>query len=770
MPCFSKMRQALGALCGVILVAAAGVPAWTQTVASNNVTWTTLGTNAHDSMPIGNGDLAANAWTEQNGAIVLLIAKSDAWTETGKLVKLGRIRIETTPAIFTGAGFTQTLHLESGAMELHEGQNAARIWIDANHGALHVELHAARPVTARVALESWRTTHAMEVSSPDKDGMAELGGDGLPVRFAADTVVPGPTSLRWYHFNEQSLYPTVLKQEHLESLLDKYADPLLHRCFGALLTGTNLKQDGAQALASIAPARDLRVDLVAFSQKNATPASWLAGVDAAAQTENPAHLRAAWDEHVQWWSSFWQRSWIRVTGDENARRVTQGYAMQRYMMAASSRGELPTKFNGGLFTVGGLFPASHNSPGATSVVERSPDYRAWGNCYWNQNNRLLYWPLLATGDYDLLQPWFNMYLNALPLAKDRTRLYYHHDGASFPETMYFFGLPSLHDFGWNNPTNEMQSRWQRYHTQGALEVIVQMLDYVDQSGDEEFARTKLVPFADAIVTYYGLHWTHDALGKIRMYPTQSLETYQLDILNPAPDIAGLMSVLPRLLALPEVDSTAAQRTLWKNTLRDLPALPKGTTTAEGKTPPLGKGDPNGWPVLLPAESYGKTSNAENPELYVAFPYRIDGLGKPDLQLAQNSFAARRSPQNTCWGQDGTESAVLGMTETAQKAVIAAFSNYGDQRFSWFWAPAHDWIPDLDNGGGGMITLEEMLLQSDGRKLILLPAWPDNWSAEFRLHAPYRTVVEGRVEAGKLVDLRVTPASRATDVVFGSALR
>ena len=221
--------------------------------------------------------------------------------------------------------------------------------------------------------------------------------------------------------------------------------------------------------------------------------------------------------------------------------------MQRYMMACSSRGAYPVKFNGGLFTVGHDVPDDLDS----TTANHSPDFRAWGNCYWNQNNRLLYWPLVATGDYDLLKPWFGMYLNALPLAKDRTQLYYHHDGASLPETMFFWGLPSLHDFGWNNPSNEIQSSWQRYHIQGTLEVISQMLDYYENTGDTNLAQASMVPFADAIVTYYDQHWPRDAAGKIRMAPAQSLETYQLVAVNPTPDIAGLRSVIPRLLALPE---------------------------------------------------------------------------------------------------------------------------------------------------------------------------------------------------------------------------
>src|ERR1700691_6270465 len=71
-------------------------------VAVNDVTWKTLGNNENDSMPIGNGDLAANVCTEQNGDLVLLVAKSDAWSEMGKLLKLGRVRVHIAPNPFAG--------------------------------------------------------------------------------------------------------------------------------------------------------------------------------------------------------------------------------------------------------------------------------------------------------------------------------------------------------------------------------------------------------------------------------------------------------------------------------------------------------------------------------------------------------------------------------------------------------------------------------------------------------------------------------------------
>ncbi|HWD91522.1 MAG TPA: DUF5703 domain-containing protein [Verrucomicrobiae bacterium] len=724
----------------------------------NDVTWTTLGANENDSMPIGNGDLAANVWTEQNGDLVLLVAKSDAWTELGKQVKLGRVRVQLTPNPFVSStNFTQVLKLEDASIEIKSGANVVRVWADANQPVIHVEAKLEHPATLKAKLELWRTTR------PDTGGMFELG-HSVPIEFAADTVLPSTINcLTWCHFNPSSIYPFILEQEHLSSLLAKYPDPLLHRCFGASLIGAGFTQTDDHTLTSPAE-RNLQLDLVALTETPAaSPQAWKDDLNPLVKKIEAGSRSRNQRAHQKWWDDFWNRSWLHVAGNTDAAKVSQGYLMQRYMMACSSRGAFPAKFNGGLFTVG------HDLQGDRQSDNRNhdPDYRAWGNSYWNQNNRLLYWPLIETGDFDLLKPWFDLYLRDLPFAKDRTEIYFKHGGASLPETMLFWGLPNLNDFGWDNATTEIQSQWQRYHIQGTLEIIAQMLDEYAVTQDSDFARKDIVPFADAIVTFYAEHWPRDADGKIRMSPMQSLETYQLDAVNPTPDIAGLKSVLPRLLSLPKEMASTEERDRWTKTLADLPPLPLGKTR-NGKLPDYGKADPDGTTVILPAEKYGPTRNAENPELYVAFPYRLYGVGKPDLQLARDTFAARRFPQDICWGQDGTQASVLGLTGVAKKAAIAEFTDYGDERFPWFWKAGHDWIPDLDNGGSGMITLQNMLMQCDGRRIQLLPAWPADWTADFKLHAPYQTTVEGRVEHGKIIRLKVTPKSRTKDVVISRA--
>ena len=738
--------------------------------AKDNVVWTTLGQNENDSMPIGNGDLAANVWTEQNGDLVLLVAKSDAWSELGKLDKLARIRIHLSENPFVGgAGFTQTLHVENASVEISSGANHLSVWIDANRPVVHVDGIFVRPSQIQARLELWRTnTHSYNEPSADRGSLFGLTGFGpkyheVSVPFLADTILPAMHNrLTWYHYNSESIYPVVFREQHLQQVENKYPDPLLHRCFGATLLGTGLTAKDDHTLESATPESTARISLVALTTTAPeTIDGWQAKLAALVQSSGSVASEQAWKEHVEWWTTFWNRSWIQVSGPEETRAIEQGYVMQRYMMAAMSRGLYPAKFNGGLFTVGG-----DNVPQGVDSTDNvhNPDYRKWGSAYWNQNNRHLYWPLLATGDFDLVKSWFDMYVNALPLAKDRTQLYYHHSGADFIETINFWGLPTLNDFGWDNQTNVVQSPFMRYHTQGGLEVAAQMLDEFDITQDATFARAKLVPFADAILAYYAQHWKTDANGKLLMYPSQSIETYQVDATNPAPDIAGAYVVAHRLLDLPQNLTSSQQRAAWKKLLAKLPPLPIGTTH-DGKLPPFAKGDADGKRTILPASQYGETKNIENPELYTVFPYRIFSVGKPELQLARDTYNARLFPVNYCWGQDGEEASLLGLTEDARKDVIRELTNYGDQRFKWFWNTAMDWIPDFDNGGAGMMTLQNMLLQTDGRRILIAPAWPKDWTADFKLHAPFQTTVKGHVQDGKLTNLVVSPASRRKDVVL-----
>jgi hypothetical protein len=58
----------------------------------------------------------------------------------------------------------------------------------------------------------------------------------------------------------------------------------------------------------------------------------------------------------------------------------------------------------------------------------------------------------------------------------------------------------------------------------------------------------------------------------------------------------------------------------------------------------------------------------------------------------------------------------------------------------------------------------MLMQTNGKKIYLLQAWPKEWEVSFKLHAPYNTTVQVEVKDGKLLNLMVTPESKRKDVL------
>ena len=203
------------------------------------------------------------------------------------------------------------------------------------------------------------------------------------------------------------------------------------------MKGSGLTNSDDRTLKSTAVSRSFRLDLYALTHQTDSPETWQTALSKVVNSVDAVNIKSAWKVHQRWWTEFWDRSWIHVGGTPESEKISQSYVIQRYMTASAGRGALPIKFNGSLFTVGHDLPQGKSS----TESDHDPDYRAWGNSFWNQNTRLIYWPLIATGDDDLLSPWFNMYIQALPLAGDRTQLYFHHGGGAFIRRFIFGACP-----------------------------------------------------------------------------------------------------------------------------------------------------------------------------------------------------------------------------------------------------------------------------------------------------------------------------------------
>lgn len=430
--------------------------------------------------------------------------------------------------------------------------------------------------------------------------------------------------------------------------------------------------------------------------------------------------------------------------------MTRGYALQRYVFACAGRGNNAMKFNGSLFTVerkDGRF---------------NPDYRLWGPCYWTMNTRLVYWPMLAAGDSDLMRVGVRHYTDQMPLLKERNRIFFNRPDSLFnTETAYFWGLPMMGrqgGFDWDKP-GEAVFGYNSYvgrHWNGGLEMANMMLDYCAFFEDRSLLKESVVPYADAVVRFFEIiSPERDANGMMLITEANSLETWW-DCINPMPDVAGLHCVTDRLLALPEDCTSIEQREHWTALRKILAEIPIGDAPGPGGERVR---------IFLPAMKYAKKSNVEIPELYAIFPFQIYGIGRGELETARVTFERRAHKHYRGWGQDEIFAAHLGLADDAATGLSKRFDTWADGfRFPGMWGPNFDWIPDQDHGGAGMIALQSMLLQSAGDNILILPAWPEGWDVEFKLHAPHRTVVEAKYIDGKL-DLSVDPPERMKDIVL-----
>ncbi|HEX2925392.1 MAG TPA: hypothetical protein VHP38_03920, partial [Ruminiclostridium sp.] len=101
-----------------------------------------------------------------------------------------------------------------------------------------------------------------------------------------------------------------------------------------------------------------------------------------------------------------------------------------------------------------------------------------------------------------------------------------------------------------------------------------------------------------------------------------------------------------------------------------------------------------------------------------------------------------------WHQDGIFTARLGLTEEAAEINTKKLDD-GGRRFPAFWGPGHDWVPDHNWGGSGMIGLQEMLVQQIENKVYLFPAWPKKWNVKFKLHLIGDITIYASMDNGKV---------------------
>lgn len=689
--------------------------------------WTSQSKNASESMPCGGHDIGLNVWVE-DGDILFYLQQSGWFDENNTLLKAGRWRLHIDGNPFA-KDFEQRLCLSDGTIYIKGTGVKVHLWADVFEPIVFMELDAQRKTGATLSYESWRY-HDRQVTKAECQQCSYKWNIPQDCVTLADKIIPSGHRLEVLHVNkEQTVFDYTVTREGLDPIKPQLQNPLAGRKMRLVMEAPSFTYKGTHQGQYVSTdyqawdftTKDIRKTVVRIMADNHEK-------ETAPHSFSNLSLKTYKKRSSSWWHDYWQRSWI-ISDNEELKPLLRNYELFRYMLGCNAYSEWPTKFNGGIFTFDPVF--------VDSTAPFTPDYRKWGGGTMTaQNQRLVYWPLLKSGDTDLMKAQFDTYLRMLPNARTRTKFFWSHDGACFAEQIENFGLPNPTEYGKFREGSDRgveRNAWLEYEWDTVLEfclMILQAKDYAD------FDITPYEPLIRDCLTFFDAHYQYeaskrgvkafDADGKLIIYPGSGCETYKMAY-NPSSTIAALMAVHQAW----GKDSAQASH---------IPEIP--LRTVEGKT------------CIAPAIVWARIQNVETPQLYPVFPWRIYGLGRQNLDIAKNTYLydphAIEMRSSKGWKQDPIWAACLGLTDEAARLMKEKFAD-GPYRFPAFWEPAFDWAPDCNRGGSAMISLQEMLLQeTPAGELLLFPSWPKSWNVKFKLHATSGRSVIAEMKDGKII--------------------
>lgn len=709
-----------------------------------NIVWDTQSKNSADSMPLAGGNLGLNVWVE-NHDLLFLIGSPNCMDENGMQVKLGLIRVHFDQPVFD-KDFRQELRLQESEIVV-SGRSASgsktsiKLWCEIERPVIHVAMESDEPRTLTVSYETWS---GHQLSHHD-------GGFEWVKRLSDEN----PRRLK------------DMKSQGMADFAKCIPDPLSKLTLGGRLDAPGLKalpessgkfnrmNTRVISVATTAPVPAINLTFTLRMEQDESLESWRSALAASAKQVS-ASTRESRAAALEWWKSFWNRSYIHIAANPKKNRAedlpwltARNYQLVRYTMAANTSGRAMTLFNGGVFSYSG-----------------NPDKRNWDYCqFMAQNQRLVYWPMLRSGDFDLLKVATDFYQQRTAMRRMHARRFWDVEGVTFPEALNIFGLGAIGTDreGRSNPKHLP------YHLTSGMEFALMMLEMERYTGK---AIDGYLDPALGFISYYDEFYQKSALkrtgkqlddaGRLIIYPSDALEPYH-GCTNNTDVIAGLTALRRELLALPPGRLTDAQRNYVEDFQKRIPEFPME--------------EKDGRKYFAAAKSWEwvmKNGNMCFPQMYVCFPFSILSLGRSDMSLAVNTWEL--SPiepavqhQNQCWYQSAINHARMGQTAKAATLTVEKFNHSGD-RFPTFYVTHYAGgkghfchSPDMDHGGSAMIALQEMLMQTDGKRILIGPSWPKEWDCSFKLHAPYQTTVSGRVSAGKVIIDDVIPESRRKDI-------
>jgi len=508
------------------------------------------------------------------------------------------------------------------------------------------------------------------------------------------------------------------------------------------------------------------------------------------------------ESNMKWWSSFWEKSYVRLrSNDGEADFIEKYYNYFMYVMASSSLGAFPPKFNGMIWTTGG-------------------DARKWGNMYWGANQSCMYNGLFPANRIEMMEPMFRMYTGMCRSLETAAQQQWGSKGIYIPETVAFDGLPELPE----NIASEMQdlylvrkpwseksksfdeyastgspflSRWnwkqdigwkegKWYFTdKGAqtfghvshifsrgAKIAYQYWQRYEFTRDIEWLRSTGYPMIRGVAEFYRNfpNVRKEKDGKYHIYNVNDNESVRGGH-NTVEEISSMMGIFPAAIKASEIlNVDADMRLVWKEFLQNLSSLPLNTDYKETFKP----GSPVTFVRSLPPVVQGPGSGRPDGNTMPVWFFDLCNpvAGNTDMVKIANATYDSYFPNGISKNTQVFVLSKLAVTGTMMGRVEATRYLIPNQ----IRTAEIETMPNrmtlregyqttgVQNLGRMVDALHYALINSSppgpGKDpvIILFPAWPEEWSAEFKLLCRGNFLVTASFMDGRVDKLEILSQS------------
>lgn len=482
-----------------------------------------------------------------------------------------------------------------------------------------------------------------------------------------------------------------------------------------------------------------------------------------------------------WWEKFWPKSFVYASSkDKIAEFMEKTRTYYIYLMAITSRGILPPKFNGALWTTDG-------------------DKRAWGSQYWVWNMELLYFGLLSANHMELADCYFDMMYNRLPNCEKAAKWWWNCDGIYMPETTAFDGplqlqgelAKELQDITLRKKEAEFASEELRqvtlfdsveksyfepgsengyYYVSHILScgssIAIQFWWYYRLTGDKVFLREKVYPFLKGSIEFYRSYAKREKDGLFHIYPSNIQESYW-GAKDGIIDISALKALIPIALNVSvELDLDHDLRVLWQDFLNNIPSYPMGNEPEA-----IELESSIGEDLWAGGRMGDVAGNCNSVQLWLmpVFPFENVTLSTKDsalLDLAKRTYMKLPHRQHllekrqiSVWSRLPIIAARLGLKEELKWVCAAHFAN-SYSMCNGLDTSEGDQAQNCELLAANATAMQEALIQSvpvePGKEEILhfYAAWPEEWDAAFKLNSRGGFIITSQKKAGEILFILV----------------